>query len=113
MEICQQKDERITKLQAATSSAVEDASRDVNAEVTSTCSDDFTLMLRLQVLFQRALVESIRLELLELRQSCGCVKRSGGAAAGGVVNCQHHAPREEETGQRGEKHRMDRLSLVL
>ncbi|XP_040922509.1 kinesin-like protein KIF20A isoform X3 [Toxotes jaculatrix] len=54
MEICQQKDDIIHKLQAAMDSTVEDATRD------------------------RALVESIRLELLELQQTCCCLRRTGG-----------------------------------
>ncbi|XP_071318051.1 kinesin-like protein KIF20A isoform X2 [Trachinotus anak] len=54
MEICQQKDEVINKLQAAIDETVENATRD------------------------RALVESIRLELLELQQTCRCLRGAGG-----------------------------------
>ncbi|XP_039992224.1 kinesin-like protein KIF20A [Xiphias gladius] len=54
MEICQQKDDVINKLQAAMDNTVENATRD------------------------RALVESIRSELLELQQTCRCLRRTGG-----------------------------------
>ncbi|XP_049916428.1 kinesin-like protein KIF20A isoform X1 [Epinephelus moara] len=55
MEICQQKDDIINKLQAAMDATVENATRD------------------------RELVESIRSELLELQQTCSCLRRTGGA----------------------------------
>ncbi|XP_062331297.1 kinesin-like protein KIF20B isoform X3 [Osmerus eperlanus] len=51
MEICLQKDEMISKLQTAMGLTVEEATRD------------------------RELVESIRLEILELRKTCNCVRR--------------------------------------
>ncbi|XP_022599000.1 kinesin-like protein KIF20A [Seriola dumerili] len=54
MEMCRQKDDVINRLQAAMDGAVENATRD------------------------RALVESIRVELLELQQTCRCVRRAGG-----------------------------------
>ncbi|KAI3365136.1 hypothetical protein L3Q82_010104 [Scortum barcoo] len=53
MEICQQKDNIINKLQAAMDVTVENATRD------------------------RTLVESIRSELLELQQNCSCLRRAG------------------------------------
>nr|XP_033472702.1 dynein regulatory complex protein 9-like [Epinephelus lanceolatus] len=55
MEICQQKDDIINKLQAAMDATVGNATRD------------------------RELVESIRSELLELQQTCSCLRRTGGA----------------------------------
>ncbi|XP_051275749.1 kinesin-like protein KIF20B isoform X2 [Dicentrarchus labrax] len=54
MEMCRQKDDAIDKLQAAVEGTVENAARD------------------------RALVESIRAELLQLQQTCRCVRRTGG-----------------------------------
>ncbi|XP_046888742.1 kinesin-like protein KIF20B isoform X2 [Hypomesus transpacificus] len=51
MEICLQKDEMISKLQTAMGLTVEEATRD------------------------RELVESIRLEILELRKTCNCVRK--------------------------------------
>ncbi|KAG7217810.1 hypothetical protein INR49_020890 [Caranx melampygus] len=60
MDICRQKDDVINRLQAAMDRNVEDATRD------------------------RALVESIRVELLELQQSCCCL-REGGREGGGQV----------------------------
>ncbi|KAG7218013.1 hypothetical protein INR49_020708 [Caranx melampygus] len=54
MDICRQKDDVINRLQAAMDRNVEDATRD------------------------RALVESIRVELLELQQSCCCLREGGG-----------------------------------
>ncbi|XP_044034097.1 kinesin-like protein KIF20B isoform X3 [Siniperca chuatsi] len=54
MEMCQQKDDIINNLQAAMDGTVENATRD------------------------RALVESIRSELLELQQTCRCLRRTGG-----------------------------------
>ncbi|TKS89300.1 Kinesin-like protein KIF20B [Collichthys lucidus] len=72
MEICQQKDDVIDKLQAAVEDAVESATRD------------------------KTLVESIRSELLHLQQTCRCVRRTGGEEVEESRKRQREAPQEEE-----------------
>ncbi|TMS01444.1 Kinesin-like protein KIF20B [Larimichthys crocea] len=72
MEICQQKDDVIDKLQAAVEDAVESATRD------------------------KTLGESIRSELLHLQQTCRCVRRAGGEEVEESRKRQREAPQEEE-----------------
>ncbi|XP_026206490.1 kinesin-like protein KIF20A [Anabas testudineus] len=79
MKICQEKDEMINKLQAAMDGTVEDATRD------------------------RALVESIRSELMDLQQTCRCMRGSRGDEEESRKR-QHDALHdEEETGQPAQK----------
>ncbi|KAF3703990.1 Kinesin-like protein KIF20B [Channa argus] len=70
IEICQQKDQMINKLQATMDSTVEDATRD------------------------RALVESIKSELQKLQQSCHCLKKSGEEEE--QSRKRHHSDLQEE-----------------
>ncbi|XP_074519215.1 uncharacterized protein LOC141785039 isoform X2 [Halichoeres trimaculatus] len=74
MEVCEQKDHIINKLQAAMDETVESATRD------------------------RALVESIKSELLELQQSCSCMRRSGGEQREEERKRQRDSLEEEESG---------------
>ncbi|XP_037610900.1 kinesin-like protein KIF20A isoform X1 [Sebastes umbrosus] len=70
--ICQQKDDIINKLQTAMDATVENATRD------------------------RDLVESIRSELLELQQTCSCLRRTGGEEVEESRKRPHEAVEDEE-----------------
>ncbi|XP_030610287.1 kinesin-like protein KIF20A isoform X2 [Archocentrus centrarchus] len=80
MEMCQQKDEALTKLQAAMDSTVENAARD------------------------RQLVESFKSQLLEFQQTCRCLRRPGGDEEEESRKRQHVSPEDEE--QKGAKRRV-------
>nr|XP_046232599.1 kinesin-like protein KIF20A isoform X2 [Scatophagus argus] len=72
MEMCRQKDSIIDKLQAALDATVEDATRD------------------------RALVESIKSELLQLQQTCSCLKKTGGEEEEEESRKRHREALEDE-----------------